>query len=325
MKKINLVLLLSLVALPLASCGEEEVLKPKTYTISWVDYDGALLETDKDVKEGEMPHFDGETPTRKKDDNFTYTFKEWSPKLEKVTKDATYKAVYSETPIPTYTVTWVNYNDEVLEVDINVKEGETPHFDGVTPTRASDTSFTYTFKEWSPKIAPVTQNVTYKATFTSTPIVPDIKTYTVTWVNYNDQVLEVDSNVEEGTMPQYNGQTPIKPSDAEYNYIFKERTPALKAVTENITYKATFTSERISNVYHIKFVNYNDDLLYEADVNEGETATYKGVAPTKPEDDEFTYEFTGWDKELTNISSSFTTKAQYKPVAKENWGPIHWF
>ena len=76
--------------------------------------------------------------------------------------------------------------------------------------------------------------------------------------------------------------------------------------------------------YHVTFVNYDESVLYEYDVLEGSEATYSGEDPTKEEDDEFTYEFDGWDKDLTNIQSDTTFVAQFKAVAKESWGPIYW-
>ena len=77
--------------------------------------------------------------------------------------------------------------------------------------------------------------------------------------------------------------------------------------------------------YHVTFLNYDDSLLYEVDVLEGTEAIYGGETPIKPEDDEFTYEFKGWDQDLTNIQAEMTTKAQYTYIAKENWGSIIWF
>ena len=76
--------------------------------------------------------------------------------------------------------------------------------------------------------------------------------------------------------------------------------------------------------YHVVFQNYDGTLLEEKDVLKGSEATYSGQTPVKPEDDEFTYEFKGWDKDLKNIQADVTTKAEYKAVGKENWGPIHW-
>ncbi len=84
-------------------------------------------------------------------------------------------------------------------------------------------------------------------------------------------------------------------------------------------------SSNVETYYHVTFVNYDDTLLYEVDVLKGNDAEYKGETPVKPEDDEFTYEFVGWDKELTNIQSETTFKAEYKLIAKEGWGSIIWF
>ncbi len=85
------------------------------------------------------------------------------------------------------------------------------------------------------------------------------------------------------------------------------------------------SSKKEDIYYHVVFVNYDESTLYETDVLEGGTALYSGEEPTKAEDDEFTYEFDGWDKDLANIQSDTTFIAQFKAVAKENWGPIHWF
>ena len=94
----------------------------------------------------------------------------------------------------------------------------------------------------------------------------------------------------------------------------------------NVSSEAPSTSlEPDVTHYHVRFVNYDESLLYEVDVKEGEAATYSGETPTKPEDDEFTYEFKGWDKDLTNITEDVTTMAEYNYTAKENWGSIIWF
>ena len=79
-------------------------------------------------------------------------------------------------------------------------------------------------------------------------------------------------------------------------------------------------------VWHVTFINDDEDntVLYEVDVLDGHEAIYRGETPTKEEDDEFTYEFQGWDQDLTNIKSAVTTKAQYNAVPKEDWGPIDW-
>jgi len=84
-------------------------------------------------------------------------------------------------------------------------------------------------------------------------------------------------------------------------------------------------SSNIGTYYHVTFLNYDETILYETDVLEGHEAIYEGETPTRPEDDEFTYEFVGWDKDLKSIASELITTATYDYVAKENWGSIIWF
>ncbi|NLJ32926.1 MAG: leucine-rich repeat domain-containing protein, partial [Erysipelotrichaceae bacterium] len=66
----------------------------QTFTISWVNYDDAPLETDYNVPYGVTPTYDGDTPTRPEDDNYTYSWNGWFPEVVAATDDATYKATY---------------------------------------------------------------------------------------------------------------------------------------------------------------------------------------------------------------------------------------
>ncbi|MBQ6730644.1 MAG: hypothetical protein IJR08_01915 [Bacilli bacterium] len=74
--------------------------------------------------------------------------------------------------------------------------------------------------------------------------------------------------------------------------------------------------------YHVTFLNYDETKLYEVDVLEGHEAVYSGETPIRPEDDDFTYTFKEWDKDLSKITEDVTTKAVYDLTAKNNWGPI---
>lgn len=77
----------------IAKIGEE------TFTILWKNWDGAALETDIQ-KAGELISYDGDTPTRADDDDYSYSFAGWDPNvgyLERVEEDKTFTATYNKT------------------------------------------------------------------------------------------------------------------------------------------------------------------------------------------------------------------------------------
>ena len=80
----------------IASSEEETTsIEVKKYTVTWFNYNDDVLEVDEDVLEGEMPQYDGLDPYRI-DDLFHYTWKGWTPTLEEVHSDQTYKAIFDE-------------------------------------------------------------------------------------------------------------------------------------------------------------------------------------------------------------------------------------
>ncbi len=64
--------------------------------------------------------------------------------------------------------------------------------------------------------------------------------YTVTWKNEDGTVLRIDENVAAGTRPVYVGKTPRKDAGQYYTFSFKDWTPTRSAVTEDVTYTATY-------------------------------------------------------------------------------------
>ena len=65
-----------------------------------------------------------------------------------------------------YTVTWNNWDDTELDT-YEIEEGATPTYDGEVPAKAADGDHMYVFSGWTPELAPVTEDVTYTATFAS--------------------------------------------------------------------------------------------------------------------------------------------------------------
>ena len=273
------------------------------FTVTWVNDDGTELEKDENVEYGTTPEYNGETPTKAGDAQYTYTFSRWDPEISKVTANIIYKAVYDQT-VNTYSVTWKNWDGTELQTD-TFGYGAIPEYTGETPVKESTEQYTYTFSRWDPEITAVTENAEYTATFTNT-----VRTYTVTWKNWDDTVLETDENVEYGATPEYNGETPTKPADAQYTYTFTGWLPAVSAVTGDITYTAVF-SETL-NKYTITWKN-GDEVLKTEQVDYGTTPVYSGKTPVKDGDAQYSYTFTGWTPEITAV----TGDAEYTAVFEQ--------
>ncbi|MBR5232214.1 MAG: hypothetical protein IKW00_08220, partial [Clostridia bacterium] len=281
-----------------------------TYPITWKNYNGDVLKVDPAVPYGDTPSYNGETPTKPADAQYTYTFTGWSPAITPVTGEAEYTAQFTN-GTNTYPITWKNYNGDVLKVDPAVSYGDTPSYNGETPTKPADAQYTYTFTGWSPAVTPVTGEAEYTAQFTN-----GTNTYPITWKNYNGDVLKVDPAVPYGDTPAYNGETPVKPADAQYTYTFTGWSPAISPVTKEADYIAQFTATL--NTYVITWKNYDGTVLEKDEaVGYGIIPIYNGATPTRPADDKYTYTFKGWSPAVTAASADCEYVAVYEATVPQ--------
>ena len=132
----------------------------QTYTITWKNDDGSLIDTTI-VEYGGMPTHTN--PTKPATAQYTYEFAGWDKEIAKVTGEATYTASFREIACE-YTIKFVNYDGTEIYGD-KVAYGELPKYEGPTPTRPATAEYTYTFKGWEPELVKVTGDATYKATF----------------------------------------------------------------------------------------------------------------------------------------------------------------
>ena len=305
--------------------------KSTNYTIRFLNYDGSELQVLSDVAEGTLPVYTGATPTRPSDSQYTYTFKGWSPQIVEATADATYTAQFTATAKPTdenadcedVDSIWLQTGGSDLgEITSNNPEvwtystqygaygkkqgGATGWL--LTPSKnlldmksitlsfnhthkyatvpedeltlwvcadyqgsvessswqqltispyAANTNWTFVKVSIDVPLNMVGANTVFGFKYVSTSssyatweikdlhleaecknVAPD--TYTITFLNYDGSELQVLTEVKEGTMPEYTGETPTRPDDEQYTYIFTGWTPEIVAVTANATYTATF-------------------------------------------------------------------------------------
>lgn len=121
-----------------------------------------------------------------------------------------------------------------------------------------------------------------------------IPTYTVTFVDYNNTIIDIQEVQE-----CLGAVAPDDPTRA--NYAFTGWDTSFTNVSEDITVKATYTRQ-----YTVTFVDYDGTVLKTQVVNSGSNAT----APSHPTRIE--YDSNGWDKEYTIINANTTVTAMYK-------------
>ena len=139
----------------------------------------------------------------------------------------------------------------------------------------------------------------------------EIKKYTITWKNGN-VVLETDQNVEHGTIPTYDGETPTKTATAQYTYEFSGWSPAIVAATGDQVYLAQFSSTLRS--YNITWLQDDGSEIEVTVVNYGETPSH--ADPSK-ESVQYVYEFTGWSPAIVPVVGDATYTASYSSSTRQ--------
>ena len=225
--------------------------KTDTYTITWMPDEGETPLGTETYAEGEIPVFDG-TPTKDPTAEFTYTFAGWTPDIVKVTGDATYTAVFTSVK-NSYTVTFAGDSGVV-----GLPEPQTAEYGtnvssllpATNPTKPSTAQFSYTFEKWVvvsgstvsdlDADAILESDMTLKAAFHET-----VRAYTITFLDWDGSELakgRYDYNTAASVIVP---EDPTRENDAHYSYTFAGWSPAVVAVTDSATYKATYTSKAL--------------------------------------------------------------------------------
>ena len=266
------------------------------YQISFKNYDGTLVK-DSTYTYGSTIVKPADL-TRTATAKYTFTFKGWTPTVASVTADAVYKAVFDST-IRNYTVVFVNGSDTLQSSNINY--GVTPSYKGGTPTKQSTAQYEYTFKGWSPSIAYVSKNATYRAVFDST-----LRKYTVSFMSENKKVQT--SDVAYGKTPVYSGSTPTKIANDSCTYKFSGWNPEIQPVTDDIVYSAEFSVEK--KKFLVRFMVGNSTQEIQS-VAYGDVPEYKGETPTKKSTILYSYEFVGWTPKIGRITKETNYEAVF--------------
>jgi hypothetical protein len=211
--------------------------------------------------------------------------------------------VFTSSPID-YSVTFVDYNDDVLKGPVYYHYGDTVVTPS-NPSREADSTYTYTFSGWTPTVSDVTGNVVYKAEYTATYIDYTVK-FMVGDTVYNSYTAHYGDTL---TTPETN---PTKDETQECTYTFKGWTPEVAStVTGDVVYTAEF--ETSYKTFTVEFLNEDNSVISSDKYYYGDEVEIPD-APTKTADNTYTYAFDGWDKSVTAVTGNATYKATFKPT-----------
>ncbi|MBO4453190.1 MAG: InlB B-repeat-containing protein, partial [Clostridia bacterium] len=171
------------------------------------------------------------------------------------------------------------------------------------PSKPADNYNTYEFIGWDPAVVTVCAgDATYTATYGATPI-----DYTVTFLNEDGALISSETYHYDDPIDV--PEDPSKPADETYTYSFAGWDPE---VAENCAGDAEYTA-----TYNATYIEYTV-AFYDEDGSPISSATYHygdpinvPEDPSKPEDDQYTYVFTGWDPA---VSETCAGNAEYTAV-----------
>ena len=167
---------------------------------------------------------------------------------------------------------------------------------------------------------------------TNIDVYPDyeLNVYDVVWVIDEENDIRTNSSVEYGETPVFPYGTPEKEADDQYTYEFSHWEDANGKTPEQLTV-ADFPAEpqetpfvyyakynTTTNKYTVTWNNYDGtELEKDTDVDYGANPEYNGETPTKPATAQYTYTFSGWDPEISEVTGDVTYTAQFSETVNK--------
>ena len=115
------------------------------------------------------------------------------------------------------------------------------------------------------------------------------RSFTVTWKNWDGEVLKTEV-LPEGTTPSYDGETPTKPEDHAFIYMFAGWDSEPAAVTADTTYTATFRKTEKTEQEDWQSVTIDDRISINFLLDTAAHAEMQSI----------TIHYVNQDKEITN-------------------------
>ena len=220
-----------------------------------------------------------------------------------------------------YTATWaaISYT---ITATANPAEGGTVtgggsyDYNGTAPLKATPATG-YDFTGWddgvkdSERTVSIKGAASYVANFAK-------QTFTVTATVNNSTMGSVTvSGTDANNKCDYGTEVSLTATPNEgYHFVNWNGKDELNEATISFTATkdSTLTANFAINTYTITFKN-GDEVLQSTQVEYGQKPEYKGETPTKTATEQYTYQFSGWDKELAEVTGEATYTAQFRSYA----------
>lgn len=271
------------------------------YTVKFCDEDGTLLSS------GTYHYGDTitatPTPTKPADKVYSYTFIGWGESVRRVDGNKTYTAVYDKN--------YLNYSITFADSDGRVLSQKVYHYgEAVVPPKApdkpSDERYDYVFLGWDKGVSEVTGHTVYTAVYARND-----RIYTIRF-RVGDKLID-EQLLRYGEMPTIPAD-PAQEADEENLYLFAGWSPAIGAVTGDVTYEAVFQSARVE--YAVTFVDEAGHIYRSELYHYGDTVI-PPENPTMESTESFRFIFDGWSpalEETVTKDAVYTAKFRAEPI-----------
>ena len=274
--------------------GWEKVAETKYYTITFMN-ENVLYRTSRAASVSTIDYPDDPQKTG-------YVFSGWDGVPSVLDSDITLYASYRR-------ICKVNfYVDDQSEpyATKTVIEGEQVELPG-EPQKAETKVAYYTFTRWIGDLSDIHSDVKVYAEFEEHKIL-----YNYSFVNYDGKTISKGSGYYQSS---YSIPEAEKPADQSYVYILDgydiNKDGEVDQLPQTLEYSFTAVAVFSPKPRSFTVSYYSDDKLVDRmSVQYGDAASTE-VIPEKAADKQYTYEFTGWDKELSEVTSDVNVYAVY--------------
>ncbi len=201
-----------------------------------------------------------------------------------------------------FNVVFKDYDGSVISNDY-YKIGQSIQIPA-NPTRASDNTYTYTFSGWDKTVSSTcTGDAEYTAVFSKK------------YINYTVEFKDWDGSTISRKTYHFGDNITVppveRPADETFTYTFTGWDKPVPATCNgNAVYTAEYDQEYID--YTVTFKNYDGSIIRQNVYNYGDKIAVPSN-PSRASDNEFTYTFTGWDKQVpSNCTGNMEFTAQYE-------------